>query len=330
MQRLLPITDDSLNEAADLLKRGGLVGMPTETVYGLAGIATDPAAVAAIFAAKRRPHFNPLIAHLASPDWLSDWTSHLPDLAESLVDRFWPGPLTLVLPKTAAIPDLVTAGLPTVGLRCPDHPVAQQLIAKVGLPLAAPSANRYMHISPTEASHLADLGDAVSLILDAGPCQRGLESTVIGFSSEDRPILYRLGALAMSDLESVTGPLLRASEIDADGNAESAKHAPGMVARHYAPHTPLQLITADQLVTLTDPDAALLAFARADVPASHSFCAVEVLSERGDPREAAARLFAAMRRLDRARASRILATPAPDEDLGPAINDRLRRAATLG
>jgi len=323
--------DRAIDEAAAILRRGGLVGMPTETVYGLAGVATNVDAVAAIFAAKGRPAFNPLIVHVARPDQLEAHVIHVPDNARVLIDRFWPGPLTVVLPKRNGIDDLVTAGLPTVAVRCPNHPVARELIERAGQPLAAPSANRYMHVSPTTARHVLDLGDAVELILDAGPCATGIESTVIGFDASDRPMLLRLGGVSIDAIEQAVGPVAPPPD-RVDTSSAIARPSPGMTRRHYAPTTaPLRLLDPRDLVDATDIDqatTALLLFSADHRPADGAAYHTTLhLTDSNDTQAAAARLFGAMRELDACGASLILATGAPDTALGPAINDRLRRAA---
>lgn len=326
MTTIQPATDEAISRAAAILRRGGLVAMPTETVYGLAGVATNRPAVAAIFRAKQRPAFNPLIAHVADPDWLARCVTRVPAPAARLIDRFWPGPLTLVLPKSGAIPDLVTAGLPTVAVRCPDHAVARELIRRVDQPLAAPSANRYTHVSPTTAQHVLDLGESVELILDDGRCATGIESTVIGFDGDDRAVLLRAGGVALDEITPITGPLGAIDERD-DG---TPRPGPGMVARHYAPRTPLTLIdpAGGEAWPGEPATTALLLF---DVshrpPGAEAYLAVVCLTEVNDTAEAAANLFAAMRTLDECGAQRILATHAPGVGLGPAINDRLTRAS---
>lgn len=328
MPTIRPADPDVIDEAAAILHRGGLVAMPTETVYGLAGVATNPDAVAAIFEAKQRPAFNPLIVHVAHADRLRDYVRDVPPVAATLIDRFWPGPLTLVLPKTETIADLVTAGLPTVAVRCPDHPVARKLIETVGQPLAAPSANRYMHVSPTCAQHVLDLGDAVELILDAGPCATGIESTVVGFDDDGRLRLLRPGGVAVDQIESIAGPLAKA---DVSADDQAPRPGPGMTRRHYAPHTPLRIVDPQHLSASSNLDpaiTALLLFSGDHRPADASaYHAVVTLSEAGDTHQAATRLFAALREIDRSGAEQILATLAPGTGLGPAINDRLIRAA---
>jgi L-threonylcarbamoyladenylate synthase len=307
----------SIAEAARLILEGGLVAFPTETVYGLGGDATNERAVAAIFEAKGRPQFNPLISHVLGPDEakrLVRWS----DTADKLAARFWPGPLTLVLPraKESPIALLATAGLDTVAVRAPAHPLAQALIRAVGRPLAAPSANRSGTISPTRAEHVAEsLGDRVKMILDGGPCQVGLESTVLDLST-DAPTLLRPGGATREAIEAVIGPIALS---DAIPSGNSARKSPGQLESHYAPTRPVRL-NASTVVA----DEGLLAFGP-DVP-SGALLTLN-LSPGGELAEAAANLFAMLRALDRPGIGRIAVMPIPQTGLGLAINDRLRRAA---
>lgn len=307
--------------AAGLLARGGLVAFATETVYGLGADALDVRAVARIFEVKGRPRFDPLIVHVAELAWLERLVRSVPENARRLIDRFWPGPLTLVLPKTDLVPDLVTAGLPTVGVRMPAHPSALDLLRQAGTPVAAPSANLFGQVSPTTAQHVADqLGSRIDYILDGGPCSVGVESTVLDLSGLF-PTLLRPGGLSREQIELAIGPLKSAH---AASNDASPQRAPGMLSTHYATGTPLVLARREDRL----PDAArigLLAF----VPESPlgRFAAAEVLSPCGDLAEAAANLFAAMRRLDAQGLDLIVARPVPGIGLGQAINDRLQRAA---
>jgi L-threonylcarbamoyladenylate synthase len=303
--------------AAAALADGALVGLPTETVYGLAADARSDKAVAAIFAAKGRPRFNPLIVHVPSRD-AAERIAIMPSSARRLAEAFWPGPLTLVLPRRtdSGISDLATAGLDTVAIRVPAHAIAQAVLKAAGMPLAAPSANRSGHVSPTTAAHVAaDLGDSVAVILDAGPTGIGLESTVIGFDG-DRAVLLRPGGLPRPEIERVLGAPLLVPEHDPDRPA-----SPGMLVKHYAPAARLRLDVGD-----VRPGEALLAFGTALPPGADNAIAVFNLSPSGDLTEAAANLFAALRALDQ-EAERIAVMPIPDHGLGEAINDRLRRAA---
>ena len=313
---LLPPDEANLERAADQLRSGGLVAFPTETVYGLGGDATNPSAVAAIFEAKARPAFNPLIVHvknLAAAEALGVFDG----AARRIAEAFWPGPLSIVVSRQAdgAVCDLACAGGQTVALRVPAHPVARALLSKADLPVAAPSANPSGHLSPTAAQHVAD-GFAVAemLILDGGPCELGLESTVVA-CIEDRPVrLLRHGAVSREDLTAQVGPVEDATEPDGD-NVPS----PGMLARHYAPRVPLRLD-----VRAVEPHEALLAFG-ADVPSGAA--TTLNLSPSGDLTEAAANLFTMLRELEQSGVQCIAAMPIPDRGLGRAINDRLRRGA---
>ncbi len=300
-------------EAAEILRAGGLAAFPTETVYGLGADATDDRAVAAIFAAKGRSRFNPLIVHFPNAEAAAAEVM-FDARARAVAKAFWPGPLTLVLPRGPAcrISLLCSAGLDTLAVRVPDHPIGQALLEAAGCPLAAPSANPSGALSPTTADHVARaFGDEVPLILDGGPCPVGLESTVLDLSGED-PVLLRPGGVTAVQLEPLVGPVRRA---DADSEIKS----PGMLSSHYAPTRPLRLDAAEVAA-----NEALLAFG----PAPLEGAAKTVnLSETGDTAEAAARLFAALHELDRPEYAAIAVMPIPDSGLGQAINDRLRRAA---
>jgi L-threonylcarbamoyladenylate synthase len=307
--------------AAAALRGGGLVAFPTETVYGLGAVATDARAVARIFEAKERPHFDPLIIHLGSADWLERCVASVPAEAGRLAERFWPGPLTLVLPKRGNIPDIVTSGLPTVAVRMPAHPVARALIAAVGQPLAAPSANRFGQISPTSAQAVEEeLGSRVDLILDGGPTQLGIESTIVALG-DTGPRLLRPGPVTLEELRECLG-----REVVVAGAPGATPESPGMLLRHYAPRTPLRILGSSNAAMARSGRVGLLAF-RALSSASRDFAVVEMLSDTGDLREAAANLFAALRRLDAAGLDGIVAEPVPEAGLGRAIMDRLRKAA---
>ena len=305
----------AIEAAAQILLGGGLVAFPTETVYGLGADATSDSAVAGIFAAKERPDFNPLIVHV--PDQAAAAAQVVfSKAAQALAEAFWPGPLTLVLPRRqdSRISLLCSAGLDSLGVRAPAHPVAQRLLTACGLPLAAPSANRSGRISPTTAAHVAEsLGAAVPLILDGGPCPLGLESTVVEATGQ-RLRLLRPGGVTREQLEAVAGPL----ELPED-EAPAQPRAPGQLASHYAPRLPLRLDANS-----AGPREALLAFG----PEPPAGAAVTLnLSAAGDLTEAAARLFAALHELDRPELEAIAVMPIPETGLGLAINDRLRRAA---
>lgn len=311
-------TAGTIEEAAELLRNGGLVAFPTETVYGLGGDATSERAVAAIFEAKGRPRFNPLIAHVlgvADARHFVQWN----DQAEKLAAKFWPGPLTFVLPRAERSPIalLATAGLDTVAIRAPSHPVAQALIRAAALPLAAPSANRSGAVSPTRAEHVAEsLGERVPLILDGGPCLVGVESTVLDLTGAT-PVLLRPGGATREAIEAVVGPIAL-SDVLPTGN--SARSSPGQLKSHYAPSRPVRLEA-----TTVSADEGLLAFGPRPPAGAMLTCN---LSPTGDLAEAAANLFSQMRALDRPGIGRIAVMPIPQTGLGLAINDRLRRAAS--
>jgi L-threonylcarbamoyladenylate synthase len=308
--------------AAALLAAGRLVAFPTETVYGLGAHALDTVAVAKVFEAKGRPHFDPLIVHVADLDQAERLCRSFPLRAEELAARFWPGPLTLVLPKSNIVPDLVTAGLPNVAVRVPSHPVARSLIRQVGLPIAAPSANRFGQISPTSAAHVASqLEDRIDYILEGGECDVGIESTVLHLATEC-PTLLRPGGVTQEDLEAVIGPIAVMAGVAGRENEPQA--SPGLLGRHYAPRTPLRIL--EQIPTHEFSNSVgLLSFG--PVGAAGQFAAVEVLSPTLDLAEAAAGFYAALRRLDASGADAIIARPFPETGLGRALNDRLRRAA---
>jgi L-threonylcarbamoyladenylate synthase len=321
-------SDYEISRAAEIFCSGGLVAFPTETVYGLGANAFDERAVARVFEVKGRPRFDPLIVHIADIDWIERLADGFPARARILADRFWPGPLTLVFPKRPAVPDLVTAGCPTVALRIPQHPVAQALLRAADLPIAAPSANAFGRISPTTAAHVREqLGDAVDLIIDGGPCRIGIESTVVEVM-EGRVVLYRLGGTTLEEIKgvvgevTVSGPRQRLSET-------AGMVAPGLLTQHYAPRTPLMLWTRETAsvgegLATDGARRGLLAFRQHD---DSAFERVEVLSPAGDLCEATANFFAALRRLDAAGLDLIVAEIFPETGLGRALNDRLRLAA---
>ena len=322
---ILPAVEaESIHLAGTIIKTGGLVAFPTETVYGLGCDAMNPEAAAKIFEAKQRPQFDPLIVHIADREQLGRVATSLPATAQKLMEEFWPGPLTLVVPKQPAIPDLVTAGLSTVAVRMPSHPVARDLIQSAGTPIAAPSANPFGYVSPTTARHVADgLGNSVDLILDGGPCQIGVESTVVSLVGP-QPELLRPGSITGEQLIAVIGPLLRCSPVSKQPTA------PGQLVRHYATQTPVTILASPEARPALNDDerAGLLIFSESKTT-DDRFAAIEVLSATGDLREAAHHLFAALRRLDALRLDRIYAEPCKEEGLGVAIMDRLRRCAAL-
>ena len=326
MSRVLPatlITDVRL--AADLLTRGELVAIPTETVYGLAGNALSEEAAAAIFSAKDRPSFDPLIIHQASAGRVFAHAREIPDRARLLADRFWPGPLTLVLPKADHVPDIVTAGLPTVAMRVPRHPLALRLLRSLAFPLAAPSANPFGFVSPTTAAHvLEQLGTRIAAVLDGGPCAVGLESTIVGFE-RGRAVVYRKGGLPVEVIEGALG-----EPVDLREHGSSKPTAPGMLSKHYSPGLPIRLFSGGLDATVAPPGAALVVFGRNGPKLRYdpeNDQTVYDLSPEGDLTEAASGLFSLLRRLRGARHPEALIELVPERGLGRAINDRLRRAA---
>lgn len=309
-----------VDQAAEFLRKGAIIGMPTETVYGLAGNAFDPAAVASIFTVKQRPAFNPLIVHLAGMDRVNDVAREIPAVAEALMRQFWPGPLTLLLPVRSNVPETITAGKPTVAVRVPAHPMALALLEKTEFPLVAPSANPFGAISPTRAAHVVQFFQGrIPFVLDGGACRRGIESTIVGFP-DGEPALYRLGAIPLEALEALTGPLrLFAS-------AGTSPDAPGMLLRHYAPETPL-ILTDDPAATVRDHDGQRIGLLRyREALASGLVHREIVLSPKGSLQEAAAALYDSLHQLDNFNLDVIIAERFPDRDLGRTLNDRLRRA----
>ncbi len=308
-----------ISKARELLQRGLAVAIPTETVYGLAANALDPNAVLQIFEIKNRPQFDPLIVHGASRERLSNYVTAFPDWAVKLADALWPGPLTLVLPKAKSIPDLVTSGMDTVAIRVPNHPMTLDLLSQLDFPLAAPSANPFGYVSPTSAKHvMMQLGEKIPYILDGGECAVGVESTIVG-EVEGRVIVLRLGGVSVEEVEALIGKV--------EVLTESLPNAviPGSLTSHYAPRTPLVVgpIEFDKY------KRSLIGALRFSVESEKLHPSQQVvLSRAGDLREAAKNLFAAMRQLDRQGAKVIFAEEFPEEGLGRAINDRLRRAAT--
>ena len=321
--RVIPANAGAITDAARALAAGGLVAFPTETVYGLGADATNGTAVARLYAAKGRPSFNPLIAHVADTQ-AARALAMFDAAAEKLAAVFWPGPLTLVLRKRPECPvaELATSGLDTIAVRVPNHPVARDILRALGGPIVAPSANRSGHVSPTTAAHvLADMRGRIDLIVDGGPAPVGVESTIVA-CLDGRTILLRPGGLPRADIERVLGGVLAVAPVPrTDGNGD-APLAPGMLASHYAPKARLRLDASD-----VRAGEALLAFGP-DLPADAKR-AVRVLnlSARGDLVEAAANLFSHLRALDGAGTAVIAVMPVPHEGLGEAINDRLARAA---
>jgi L-threonylcarbamoyladenylate synthase len=297
--------------AVEVLRGGGCVGLPTETVYGLGAAGLDPVACAGIFEAKGRPLTDPLILHVPDVGWL-DRLAIGDNLARRLAEAFWPGPLTLVVPRRGIVPDIVTAGQETVALRMSAHPVMAAVLAEFGAPLAAPSANRFGRISPTSSADVvAELGGRIPLVVDGGQCAHGIESTIV-LVEDERLVVLRPGPISVRDLTKFApmGRILRRPVV------------PGSLESHYSPRTRLEIV--DEIPEWGAGDVAALLFKKRIVS---GYRAVEVLSESGDPREAAANLYGAMRRLDASGAGRIVVGAVPERGIGVAVMDRLRRAS---
>ncbi|MBC7494654.1 MAG: threonylcarbamoyl-AMP synthase [Flavobacterium sp.] len=309
----------ALKIAQDLLEKGEVVAVPTETVYGLAANAFDAIAVQKIFQIKERPLFNPLIVHIKSIDYLNTVAQNIPDLAYKLAAIFWPGPLTLVLEKKACIPDVVTAGKNTVGVRVPSHPLILELLTALNFPLAAPSANPFGYISPTQASHVQDqLGAKIPYILDGGNCQRGIESTIIGFKN-NKAILYRVGAISKETIENEIG------KIDEKTASKASPEAPGMLSKHYSPKT--KFIVSENIQSEIDKNStAKIGLLLLKFNEKWTAYPQKILSESGDMFEAAQNLYAKMHELDEMQLDCIIAEQMPNNNLGYSINDRLFRA----
>ncbi|MBN7811696.1 threonylcarbamoyl-AMP synthase [Algoriphagus sp. H41] len=308
--------------AKAFLEKGQLVGIPTETVYGLAGNALDSEAAALIFETKNRPGFDPLILHTSSIERVGEFVREFPEQLRVLAENFWPGPLTLLLPRKAIVPDLVTSGLDRVAVRVPQHPLTLALLEELSFPLAAPSANPFGYISPTRPSHVeAQLGDRIPYILDGGACTVGLESTIVGMEAGEITI-YRLGGLEIAELEKLVGP------VTIKDHSSSNPAAPGQLDSHYSPRKPFLLGDLQELIRekkAQGENFAVLSFSQAfsDLEPGRQIA----LSPSENLHEAAKNLFAAMRELDESPATVILAELMPETGLGRAINDRLRRAA---
>jgi len=313
-----------IDQAARILRNGDLVGIPTETVYGLAGNALNSDAILKIFEVKKRPSFDPLIVHIDSVESLHEYVLDIPVKADKLAKVFWPGPLTLIFPKNAVIPDVVTSGLSTVAIRIPSHPLTLLLLKSLDFPLAAPSANPFGYVSPTTASHVDDqLGYKLSYILDGGICDIGIESTIIGFEQET-PVIQRLGGKTVEEIEDIVG------RVHVERYSTSQPIAPGMLQSHYAPGKKKVFLGqwSDYQTMLEKEKTALIRFQHPDTnfPSNRQ----AILSEQGDLKEAAKNLFTTLRKFDTSEIDYIVAELVPETGFGRAINDRLRRAAAIG
>ena len=316
----MSIISTDISKAVTILSNDELVAIPTETVYGLAGNIFSEKAIKRIFETKKRPFFNPLIVHIPSVELLPTIVRYIPEKAQLLADAFWPGPVTLVLPKNSNIPDLITAGKDTVAVRIPNHPVALELLNALNFPLAAPSANPFGSISPTTAQHVNDyFKNDIKMVLEGGSCERGIESTIIGFNG-DEPIIYRLGSTSIEAIEAIVGP------IEIKNKKEIAPDAPGMLDRHYAPKTETILVDnlSEAIKNHSDKRIGILAI---NTSSDHEAIAFQIiLSEATDLQEAASKLYDALHQLDKQDLDLIIAERFPDVGLGKSINDRLQRA----
>jgi len=317
----MSIISNNISKAVEILNNGDVVAIPTETVYGLAGNIYSDKAIRKIFEVKQRPLFNPLIVHLHSIEQLDEIVIDFPAKARILSDAFWPGPLTLLLKKKDAIPDLITAGKDTVAVRIPNHPVALKLLKELTLPLAAPSANPFNRISPTSALHVESyFKDSIQMVLEGGKCKNGLESTIIGFENND-PVLYRLGAISIEEIEKVVG------NIGVKNKEEKTPNAAGMLSKHYSPKTKTYLLkNVNKFIKDHEGKRiGLICFSKATNTSNIEH--VEILSKSQDLKEAASNLYSALHTLDELNLDMILAKRLPDIGLGKSINDRLERAA---
>ncbi|AUC85444.1 threonylcarbamoyl-AMP synthase [Polaribacter sp. ALD11] len=315
----MSIISKDIQKAVALLTNEQLVAIPTETVYGLAGNIFSEKAIKSIFSTKKRPFFNPLIVHVPSVDSLEGIVTHIPEKAKLLATAFWPGAMTLVLKKSKKIPDIITAGKDTVAVRVPNHPVTLELLRQLPFPLAAPSANPFGSISPTKPAHVERyFKDDIQMVLDGGACRNGIESTIIGFENEE-PIIYRLGALALEEIEAVVG------KINIKNKEEISPNAPGMLARHYAPKTRTFLVddVASEVKKHLGKKIGILVFKQS---LENTSLTEVVLSKNGSIQEAASRLYDAMHTLDSKNLDIIIAEKFPESGLGNSINDRLQRA----
>ena len=315
----MSIISKDIQKAITLLSDEKLVAIPTETVYGLAGNIFSEKAIKSIFSTKKRPFFNPLIVHIPSADSLNDIVIHVPEKAKLLAAAFWPGSMTLVLKKNTKIPDLITAGKDTVAVRVPNHPVTLKLLKQLPFPLAAPSANPFGSISPTKPEHVERyFKNDIQQVLDGGSCTNGIESTIIGFEN-DEPIIYRLGALAIEDIEAVVG------KVNIKNKEELSPDAPGMLARHYAPATRTFLVDniADEVKKHLGKRIGILVFKDS---LNNALLTEIILSKKGSMQEAASKLYDSLHELDHRKLDVIITEKFPNLGLGKSINDRLQRA----
>lgn len=316
----MTIISSDISKAVNILNKEDVVAIPTETVYGLAGNIYSEKAIKKIFEVKQRPLFNPLIVHLHSIEQVES-IAEFPVNARLLAERFWPGPLTLILKKKVVVPDLITAGKDTVAVRIPNHPVTLNLLQQLPFPIAAPSANPFNRISPTKSAHVERyFRDAIPMVLEGGECSKGIESTIVGFEN-GKAVLYRLGSLALQDIEQVIG------EIVLKNKKEQAPNAPGMLAKHYAPLTKTYLVDNAEKFVVDYPYLSIGVLKFTTPITAKNIKHLEILSESGDLEEATANLYSALHKLDALTLDMIVAEKLPDYGLGQSINDRLERAA---
>ena len=310
-----------IRKAVELLQQGDVIGLPTETVYGLAGNALNAQAVEKIFAVKDRPKFNPLILHMDTVDKMRRLVQEIPESAQRLMDAFWPGPMTLLLPRSADVPDLITAGHPTVAIRIPSHAIAKALLSQLDFPVAAPSANPFGYISPTTSAHVEkQIGWKIPYILEGGNCLQGIESTIIGFE-DDRPIIYRLGSISVEEITQVI------PNVEVRVKPESHPVAPGMLPYHYSPRTPM-LLTDDIIETVKRFDGKRIGIITHSKSIDIGDNITEIrLTLTDDLKEAGRNLYASMQNLDSRELEVIIAERFPDKELGRTLNDRLEKAS---
>jgi L-threonylcarbamoyladenylate synthase len=316
----MTLVSKDILKAAEILSRDELVAIPTETVYGLAANIYSDSAIKKIFELKKRPFFNPLIVHIHSMEQVMELAVDFPEKAQQLAKAFWPGSLTLILKKQAAVPDLITAGSNTVGIRMPHHDLTLKLLKSLPFPVAAPSANPFTHISPTTAQHVKNYFDgALEMVLDGGDCKNGIESTIVGFENKEA-VVYRLGSISLEDIRAVVG------NVTLKNNKDKAPNAPGMLEKHYAPQTKTYLVENIANFIAQHPDQKIGLLLHIKEPKELEVVKTIYLTETGDLKEAASKLYSAMHELDKLDLDLIVAQRLPDTGLGKSINDRLERA----
>ena len=319
MTVILKYTPEAIKSAAQTIKNGGIVAFPTETVYGVGASAFDPDAIIRIYEIKKRPRFDPLIVHISSLADLEELTLGIDKQCATLIEKFWPGPLTLVLNKSSNVPDIVTAGLNTIAVRMPDHKIALELVTESGVPIAAPSANMFGSLSPTAAEHvIKQLGEKVDIIIDGGKTKIGVESTILDMTGE--PTILRPGGVSVEDIEKIIGKVKILTY-------KKRPSSPGQLPKHYAPRIPLKIIENGDSISVNTHNAGLIAFKKP--PKKVNFKKVEVLSPTGDLKEAAGNLFSILHRLESSGVEMIYVEKVPEVGLGVAIMDRLRKAGGL-